>query len=70
MKLNELNKKVISGELTELHTAYIREYVSRKTGAYVRPYKGRYGEGVAVLSPNWGSCRYSFITYYVREARK
>ena len=65
MNTKTLEAKVASGELTKLHTALVREYVSRKTGSVVRPYKGRFGTGYAVLSPNWDSSRYSFITYYI-----
>lgn len=66
MKIEDLNKKVESGELTKLHTSYFRGYVSRVTGPQVTEYKGRFGEGYAVLSPNWDSTRYAYITYYVR----
>ena len=65
MNIEELNKKVESGELTERHTSYVRRYVSRVTGPEVIEYKGRFGEGYAVLRPNWDSTRYSYITYYV-----
>ena len=65
MSAQDLEAKVAAGELTKSHTSYIREYVSRKSGSYVRPYKGRFGIGYAVLSPNWESSRYSYITYYI-----
>lgn len=66
MKPEDLEKKVESGELTKLHTSYIRKYVSRVNGPYVEDYKGRFGEGYALLSPNWDSSQYSYITYYVK----
>ena len=65
MNAQDLEAKVAAGELTKLHTSYVRTYVSRKSGAYVRPYKGKFGTGYAVLRPNWESSRYSYITYYV-----
>ena len=66
MNLETITAKVEAGELTKLHTSYVRRYVSRVTGPEVIEYKGRFGEGYAVLSPNWDSTRYSHITYYVR----
>lgn len=65
MNTKDLESKVAAGELTKIHTSLVREYVSRKTGSVIRPYKGRFGAGFAVLSPNWESSRYSFITYYI-----
>jgi hypothetical protein len=65
MNTQDLEAKVAAGEITKLHTSYIRRYVSRKSGSYVVPYNGKFGKGFAVLSPNWGSTRYSHITYYV-----
>ncbi|MGB4204969.1 MAG: hypothetical protein WBJ84_05035 [Bacteroidales bacterium] len=66
----DLEAKVAAGELTKLHTSYVRTYVSRKSGEIVRPYKGKFGEGFALLSPNWDSSRYSYITYYVCRYRR
>lgn len=66
MNRQDLENQVKTGELTKLHTSYVRAYVSRKTGSYIESYKGRFGEGFAVYSPNWESTRYSYITYYVR----
>ena len=65
MNTQELEAKVAAGELTKLHTSLFRGYVSRKTGACVRPYAGKFGVGLAVLSPNGKSSRYSYITYYI-----
>ena len=65
ISLQDLKAKVASGELTKLHTSKIRVYVSRKSGSYVRPYSGKFGVGFALLSPNWKSSRYSYITYYI-----
>ena len=47
------------------HTAYIREYISRKIAGVARPYKGRFGTGLMVLRPNSNSSRYSFVQYYL-----
>ena len=66
----DLDAIVADGALTELYTAYVRTYVSRKSGEIVRPYKGKFGEGFALLSPNWDSSRYSYITYYVCRYRR
>lgn len=65
MNKKELNAKVAAGELKELHTSYVRCYVSRNSGGIVRPYNGKFGNGYVLLSPNRDSSRYSYITYYV-----
>lgn len=65
MDAQDLEAKVAAGEINKLHTSYTRQYVSRKSVGRVVPYKGRFGEGFALLSPNRESSRYSFITYYV-----
>lgn len=66
MNAQDLEAKVAAGELTKLHTSLVRTYVSRKNPeGSVMPYKGKFGEGFALLEPNWKSSRYSYITYYV-----
>lgn len=63
--LAELQQKVANGEIKMHHTSYVRLYVSRKSKPLVEEYKGKFGEGYVVLSPNWNSSRYSLKTYYV-----
>ena len=63
--LEELQQKVAKGEIKMHHTSYVRFYVSRKSEPMVLEYKGKFGEGYVVLSPNWNSSRYSLKTYYV-----
>jgi hypothetical protein len=65
--IDDIDILVKEGKLTHSHTAMFRGYVSRKDGSYARPYKGRYGRGVVVYSPNWGSTRYSFVSYYLES---
>jgi hypothetical protein len=65
MNTKDIDAKVRAGEVREHHTSYIRQYVSRKRGAYVKQYAGRFGRGYVVLSPNWNSTWYSYITYYI-----
>lgn len=49
------------------HTALSRGYISRKLkNGIVEAYNGRFGEGFAVLKPNYESTRYHFISYYVK----
>ena len=49
------------------HVATTRCYVSRTSDSRcVETYKGRYGEGYAVYTPNWRSTNYSYIAYYVK----
>lgn len=63
--VQELKRAVKEGLIKELHTSLYRGYVSRVKGQEVEPYKGRFGEGVKLLSCNHNSTRYSYITYYV-----
>ena len=49
------------------HVATTRCYVSRISDSRrVETYKGRFGEGYIVYSPNWSSTNYSYIAYYVK----
>lgn len=51
-------------------TARTRNYVSRKSTPATRPaepYKGKYGTGYTVLTPNWDSTQYCTIIYYIRK---
>ena len=63
--VQELKRAEKEGLIKELHTSLFRGYVSRVEGQTVEPYKGRFGEGVKLLSCNHGSTRYSYVTYYV-----
>lgn len=50
------------------HTSLTSGYVSRKHPEGVTlPYKGRYGKGVKVLTPNFDSTRYCFVSYYIEQ---
>jgi hypothetical protein len=63
--IDALDALASSGKLHKLHTSLVRTYVSRKTQGIVIPYQGKYGIGYKVLTPNFRSCRYSFVTYYI-----
>lgn len=63
--VQELRRAENEGLIKELHTSLFRGYVSRVKGQTVEPYKGRFGEGVKLLSCNHNSTRYSYVTYYV-----
>lgn len=63
--VQELKRAEKGGLIKELHTSLYRGYVSRVEGQKVEPYKGRFGEGVKLLSCNRNSTRYSYITYYI-----
>ena len=57
-------------ELKELgfrfdHTATERGYVSRKVECVVKPYVGRFGIGVKVLTPRTDTTRYIYVSYYI-----
>jgi len=62
----DLKNQLLAEGLTESHTSYFRGYVSRKSSGEIVPYKGRFGEGKALLTPNWQSSQYSYITYYLK----
>jgi len=62
--VQELRRAEKEGLIKELHTSLFRGYVSRVKGQTVEPYKGRFGEGVKLLSCNLNSTRYSYVTYY------
>jgi hypothetical protein len=49
------------------HSAWTRGYVSRKNNTEVlKGYKGKFGEGYAVLTASFESTQYCRITYYVK----
>lgn len=47
------------------HSALARGYVSRKTEGVVEQYEGRFGKGVKVCKPNFGSSRYMIVEYWI-----
>jgi len=47
------------------HSALTRGYISRKIYGRIVPYKGRYGTGYKVYSPNPDSTRYCIVSYYL-----
>lgn len=68
MKIAEIEKMVESGVLYEHHTSYARGYVSRKmkwSELEGEEYKGKFGEGFKVYSPNFNSTNYCYVTYYI-----
>lgn len=65
LSIEEIERMEENGTLVYHHTAYFRGYVYRTIGAYAEPYKGRFGEGYVVRSPNYHSTTYSYISYYV-----
>ena len=53
--------------LRQLHTSLTRGYVSRKNEYGITlPYSGRFGTGFKVLSRNFESSQYCFVTYFVK----
>lgn len=65
MNLDKLNVLLEKGDIFEHHSAYKRGYVSRKIKGIVENYKGRFGKGYKVYSPNWNSTSYCYVTYYI-----
>jgi hypothetical protein len=56
---------VAAGTLKISHTASRRGYLSRTGGFKVEPYKGKFGQGFALLTPRWDTTQYIAITYYI-----
>lgn len=65
MTTQEINALIASGKLIKSHTSLSRGYVSRTGGGYFCEYRGRFGKGFTLRSPNWNSTRYSYVTYYL-----
>lgn len=62
----EILAAVERGALKFHHTAYFRGYESRtRKEKRVALYKGRFGCGYQVFSPNRESTQYSLVSYYV-----
>lgn len=68
--VQDLRRAEKEGLIKELHTSLFRGYVSRVKGQTVEPYKGRFGEGVKLLSCNHNSTRYSYVTYYIYTKKR
>jgi len=67
IKYQNMKNGITTEGLTQLHTSLIKGYVSRKNAdGIVLKYKGRFGEGVRVLSRNFDSTRFCFVTYFVK----
>ena len=61
-----MSNKLTQG-LRQLHTSLTRGYVSRKDEAGITlPYSGKFGTGFKVLSRNFDSTQYCFVTYFVK----
>jgi hypothetical protein len=43
-----------------------RGYLSRKGSGKIIEYKGKYGEGVAHMTPRWDTTQYITVDYYIR----
>ena len=63
--VNDLDKLEAEGLLDYHHTSYFKGYVSRREAGYIENYRGHFGVGFAVRSPNRHSTTYSFVSYYV-----
>lgn len=62
---SELDAMVAASALKISHTASRRGYLSRKGGSKVEPYKGKFGQGFALLAPRWDTSQYVSVTYYI-----
>lgn len=64
----ELTEMLKNGTLYEHHSAYFSGYVSRtikEEDLVAYPYKGHFGTGYILDTPNWESTRFSRRTYYI-----
>ena len=64
-KIEILSQMSRDGVISYHHTAWARGYISRVTGAEIREYHGRFGDGYRVDSPSWESTSYYYVNYYV-----
>ena len=63
-----MNKQEIETMIAgrKLHHSALRQgYVSRKIAGTASVYKGRFGEGIIILRPNFNSTRYCIVEYYI-----
>ena len=67
MTLYELDRKLESAGYKYSHTSTLSGYVSRKKEFEIKPYVGRFGIGVKVLSPRYDTSRYIWCSYYILE---
>ena len=68
ISFHELTEMVKSGALYLHHSAYFSGYVSRtrkEEELVAYPYKGHFGVGYVVDTPNRNSTRFSYRTYYI-----
>lgn len=49
------------------HTSWARGYVSRRGGAWIEEYSGRFGNGYKLHHPSWQSTTYHHVTYYIEN---
>jgi len=66
MKAKEMNTEIYRYH----HKALTREYTSRKADpleADLIEYKGKFGEGYVLITPNLNSSRYSWKLYYIKR---
>ena len=68
ISFQQLSEMLNEGTLYVHHSAYFSGYVSRtrkEEEIIAYPYKGHFGTGYIVDSPNWNSTRFSYRTYYI-----
>lgn len=67
IEYNELAERGLSLVQRSLY----RKYISRRLDCYglAEEYNGRYGKGLRVFRPNWGSTNYCWVEYWVEELK-
>lgn len=68
MTYDELMEKVAAGMVKRDHTSLTRGYISRKLNDWQCPieeYRGKFGKGWTIKTPNFKSNLYCYITYYL-----
>ena len=61
--INDLGEKM--NGLRKVQVAWTRGYMSRRDGAKAYDYDGKYGKGIMVEYPSWGSTIYHKVAYFV-----
>ena len=63
--MQDIKEMKDDGTIYESHTSLAKGYERRTGNGSVEGYKGRFGEGFKVHTPNFKSTRYHYTTYYL-----
>lgn len=67
LKKTNVIKELEKQGYKEHHTAYTRDYMSRKANPRIEKYEGKFGKGLKVHTPAYNTNNYHYITYMIEE---